>query len=397
MIDKDAKIGRRDLLQFGAAGAAGLAGLAVIDPALAQPAPTQPAGKPADTAKSADAISLHTDGTYDSVPLRKPAFRLGVCQTRVRAVDAKTPKPGLRDNLKHMLDMIDAAQDNLSGPRDILLFHEFPITGYGSHWNRTDVLRLAIDIPGEETEAIAAKAKLYGSYIVFGSYAKDKDWPNHVLSITTTIAPSGEIVGRHWKVRNIKDLWPTMELFTSTVYDNLDRFVEMYGWDAVVPIIKTDLGNFSTTSTQREPELPRAMAMKGCEVLLRTATGGFSKVDMQATSQYNGIYTAVANNAVSPDNPGYFAGGGFGGSCIYDARGNLMAEADADNSEQIVTATIPIAEYRRTHRQPIVHMDLYRPVFDRYVNKYPSNLFGAYLPVDAMDSKRYQADKSRWK
>jgi predicted amidohydrolase len=218
-----------------------------------------------------------------------------------------------------------------------------------------------------------------------------------VLSITTTIAPTGEIVGKHWKARNIKGVWPTMELFTSTVYDNLDRFVEMYGWDAVVPVIRTDIGNFSTTSTQREPELPRAMAMKGCELLLRTATGGFSKTDIQATSLYNGIYTAVVNNAVSPDNPGYFAGGRFGGSCVFDARGELMAEADLDNSEQQVTATIPIAEFRKNHRQPVVQMELYKPVFDRYVNKYPPNIFSGYLPTDGMDSKKFQADKSRWK
>ena len=39
-----------------------------------------------------------------------------------------------------------------------------------------------------------------------------------------------------------------MGLLSSTVYDVLDRYVEMYGWDAVLPVVRTDIGNISMTS-----------------------------------------------------------------------------------------------------------------------------------------------------
>ncbi|NET56852.1 MAG: hypothetical protein F6K47_12020 [Symploca sp. SIO2E6] len=328
--------------------------------------------------------------------LIKPVIRLSVIQSRIRGVEVNRIEPTRRDNLHHMLDLIDAAH-NWGGPKDLLLFHEFPITGYSNRWNRQDLLKIAIAIPGEETEAIGKKAKEYGCYIVFGSYAKDEAWPNHILSITTIIGPDGQIVEKHWKSRNIKSTFGLgFELFTTSIYDVLDEYVEMYGWDAVIPVTRTPIGNIATSSIQREPELFRAFAMKGAEIILRTASGGFNSFDVQATSFYNRVYTAIANNAVSPNNPGFFADGGSGGSAVYDPNGQLMKEANSVH-ESSVTVTIPIAEFRASHYPPCVHMELYRPIFEQYVNRYPPNLFSSYQPKDTADAFRYLSGKDLWK
>ncbi|MBT9317768.1 nitrilase-related carbon-nitrogen hydrolase [Leptothoe spongobia] len=341
-------------------------------------------------------VSVPTDGNYAKVDLIKPAIRLGVVQSRIRGVDPSQLDKTRQDNLDHMLELIDAA-NNWGGPKDLLFFHEFPITGYSNRWNRQDALKVAIEIPGEETEAIGKKANEYGCYIVFGSYVRDENWPNHLLSITTIMGPDGTIVDKHWKARNIKGVFgPGFELFTTTIYDVLDQYVEMYGMDAVIPVTRTPIGNIATSSVQREPELFRAFAMKGAELILRTATGGFNPVDIQATSLYNGVYTAVVNNAISPNNPGFFPdNGGSGGSAIFDPRGSLLKEANSEH-ETIVTVTIPIADFRSRHRPPMVHMDLYRPIFEQYVNRFPPNLFTEYQPEDTADAYQYLFDKGVW-
>ena len=341
-----------------------------------------------------DKLSMRTDGTYDVIPLSKNTITLGVVQTRVRGVRADNWKQDRQANLDHMLEQIDNTFHFGAGA-DILFFHEFPITGWNA-WTREEILRFAIEIPGDETEAVARKAKEYGCYIVFGSYARDDDWPNHVLSITTIIGPDGTIVDKHWKARNIKGVFPGVELFTTTIYDVLDEYVEMYGADAVLPITRTPYGNIATSSVQLEPELFRAFAIKGGEIFLRTASGGFSPWDMLATAAYNRVYVAICNNAVSPENPGFFDDAGSGGSAIYDPRGKIMAEADT-KFETLVSARIPIAEFRQRNRQPIVHMALYRDVFNTYQNAYGPNLFSEYQPTDLKDAKRYLGDKSRWK
>ena len=351
--------------------------------------------KQSTKASTTESIAVSPTGNYETVALINPVIRMSVVQSRVRGVDVNRLKQTRTDNLNHMLQLIDAA-NNWGGAKDLLLFHEFPITGYSNKWNRDDVLKLAIEIPGEETEAISKKAKEYGCYIVFGSYAKDVDWQNHVLSITTIIAPDGTIADKHWKARNIKGVFgPGFELFTTTIYDVLDRYVEMYGWDAVIPITRTPIGNIATSSVQREPELFRAMAMKGAEIILRTASGGFNSLDIQATSLYNNVYTAIVNNAVSPNNPGFLADSNSGGSAIYDPSGKLINEANSVH-ESSVTATIPIAEFRASHYPPMVHMELYRAIFDKYVNRYPPNLFTDYQPNDTTDAARYLSDKAVW-
>lgn len=230
---------------------------------------------------------------------------------------------------------------------------------------------------------------------MFGSYVRDPEWPDNLLSITTIMDDQGRIIDKQWKARNIKGVFFGFELFTTTIYDVLDRYTEMYGVDRVVPIARTPIGNLATSSVQREPELFRAMALKGAEVILRTATGGFTPADIQATAMYNGVYVAVSNNAASPNNGLYFEDAGGGGASIYDPMGELVASAPSP-FETLVTHRIPIKDFRARHRQPIVHSELVMPVYEAYRSKYPPSLFSKYQPTSIDDAGRYLADKARW-
>lgn len=350
----------------------------------------------AATGSAASSLNQNIDGTYSTVPLEKNSWNLGLIQSRVHTFDLRNIKAGMKRNLDAMLTLIDKAC-YLAPKKDMLFLHEFPLTGWDK-WNHSEVSRLCIELPGEETEAIAKKAREYDTWIVFGAYVRDPAWKGHILSITTMMNNKGEIVAKHWKSRNIKGAFGDWELFTTTVFDVLDEYVEMYGRDAVIPIARTPLGNMMMSSTQREPELFRAAAMKGAEVFLRTATGGFFPIDMAATSLYNGTYTAVVNNSVSPDNGLFFddSTGYTGGSAVYAPSGDVLAEAQSKH-EQVVVARIPIADLRAHKRQPVLHMEMYKDIFDRYQSPYPPNLWSSYVPTSLQDAAVYVKDKSRWK
>lgn len=351
---------------------------------------------PQDAAAEA-ALSVPENGReYARVPLAKDLVTVSAVQSRVRAVDGKNPAPGIRANLDHMLTLIDKSQF-FGGKKDLLCFHEFPLQGWNP-WDRQELERLSIEVPGPETEEIAAKAKQYACYIKFGAYVVDRDWPGHVLSVTSIIGPDGEIVARDWKARNIKGTFPGFELVTTTVYNVLDRYVEMYGADAVIPVHRTPIGNLATSSTQMEPELFRAMAMKGAEMILRTASGGFNPGDMQMTSAYNKVFTLIVNNAVSPENPGFLddAFGGAGGTAIYGPRGEVLAEADSKFEQQVI-ARVPIASFRARHQVPDVHKALYEPVFAQYQPRFAPNKFDEYLPTSLNDAKEYLDREDNWR
>jgi len=334
------------------------------------------------------------DGSYETVPLKKDDVVVMAVQSRVVPVNVENAVQMKRDNLNHMLDLIDAAATWM-GPKDLIQFHEFPITGFSFMWTREDLQKVAIEIPGVETEAVAARAKRYGCYIVFGSYAIDPDWPEHILSITTIIGPDGSIVDKHWKLRNIKGVFAGFEVITTTIFDVLDQYTEMYGRDAVIPVTRTDIGNLATTATQYEPELIRAYALKGAEIMLRSATSGADPIDVRAGAMHNNMYTTLVNNSIS-HNPGpFFEDVRSGGTAIYGPKGEELDIANSVN-ETGVMARIPIASFRKTRRLPRIHPSLYGDLYDQYQEAYPPNLMSTDLPNDGFSAAKFLKDKSRW-
>ena len=326
----------------------------------------------------------------DEVALDRPSWRLGVVQSMIRPVESPAE---MQPNLRHMLHLIDNAFHYGFGP-DLLFFHEFPLSGWDT-WNRQELLERCIEVPGNETAAIADKARQYNCYIAFGAYVHDPDWPGHVLSNAILINNRGEIERQFWKARNVKGVFPGFELFTTTIYDVLDEYVERYGEEAVLPIARTPLGNLAFSSTQLEPEMFRVLALKGAEVILRTASGGFMELDIRATALFNHVYCAVANNALLHKDGPYFEDTRAGGSAIYGPDGEAVAMAPSKH-ECLVEAQIPIAEFRQRRRRPDIHMDLCLPTFQDYVSRFPPNLFSKYLPTDLQDADVYLRDKDRW-
>ncbi len=346
--------------------------------------------------QSADQMVRH-DGTYPTVELRQDAINVAVVQTRVHGVNGDNPEPDRRANLDYMIECIDAAQ-GYGGRNDLLCFHEFPITGF-SIWNREQHYNVAIEVPGPEIEEVGKKAKEYNCYIVFGTYAKDPDWPGHILHLMVLMGPDGKVAAKHWKQRNVRGMRPGSEQYTTSVYDVYDRFVEMYGLDAVIPVVQTDIGNIAMSAVQFEPELFRCLAVKGAEIIARVATGGFEYDDMKLTSYHNSLYTLICNNSVSTGsrNRGFFeetAYGGPGRSAIFGPRGVELAKAGAFETRRMVR--VPIREFREKHHIPDVHMKLYKPVLDQYRERYDPNMYLDYIPTSNQDAYRYFKENARW-
>lgn len=336
---------------------------------------------------------LLTDGRYPTVGLTRDLLRITAVQSRIRAADPKNPKAGLKANLDHMLMLIDEA-NGFPGPQDLVCFHEQPLMGWNP-WTRDEALRVSIEVPGEETEALGKKAKQYGCFVAFGTFARDAAWPGHLLSMGVLIGPDGGVRAKHWKAHNYRELGPKFDLYTTAIYDVLDRYVEMYGRDAVLPVARTEIGNLSLSAAPGEPEVFRALAMKGTEISLRTSSGGYVFEDPMMTSAFNNIYTVIPNNSVSPDNPNFPEYSGGGETAIFGPRGVVVARAKS-MVEEFVTGVIPIAAFRKTHHIPEVPMALVLPVFEQYTPRYSPNLQAEYIPSDFADAARYLASKRNW-
>jgi predicted amidohydrolase len=335
-------------------------------------------------------VSVARNGVYATVPLKQESINVAAIQSQLWSIDLRDKAKTLKRNMDRVLRLIDLAQNSpeeWGGERrwgskvDLICMHEFPIQGF-QPWNRKELQQIAFELPGPETEVIGERAKRYGCYIAFGCYAKEKDWPDHIINMSVLIGPDGQIVSKQWKARNILGLFGDQALIGTTVYDVLDRYVEMYGWDATLPVARTDIGNIAITAVGIEPMLYSCLALKGAELLVLSVTGGSNASSAMATARTNRIYTVGVGNAVSPDNLGFpeASGAKDEGTVIVDPTGKPLAST-ANHHEDIVTARIPIGNFRQTRRFPEVPMALMMPVFAAYEPVFKPNAFMGKLPA----------------
>jgi predicted amidohydrolase len=384
--ESNKNVSRRELL--GGAGAAGLAGLAAAAGTSATAAAQSSSAWPNNH-------KVANRGAYETVPLRQDSISVTAIQSRVKSVDVKNLKPTLKENLDHVVRLIDQAQGSdemwggerlWGGKQDLICMHEFPVQGF-QPWNRAELNRVAFELPGPETETIGQRAKKYGCYISFGCYAKEKDWPDHVINMSVIVGPDGSIVSKQWKARNILGLFGEDALIGTTVYDVLDRYVEMYGWDATLPIARTDIGNLAVTAVGAEPMLYQCLALKGAEIIILSVTGGNNPDAALACARANRVYCLGVGNSVTPDNIGFpeSAGSRDEGTVIVDPRGNFVART-ANHHEDFASGRIPIADFRKTRRVPELPMALMLPVLQKYDPVFQPNAFLEYLPKTYKES-----------
>lgn len=338
---------------------------------------------------------------YDAVPLRREIITVAAFQTKHTIVDPKNPRPGVKAKLDHVLSMIDMIQAR--GYLDLICFPEFVLQGSAiSFWTREDFIRLAIDFPGEETERICQKAKQYNCYIEMAAYTIEKEWPGHFFNCSFIAGPNGEIIHKHWKAH-----WdPGLFEHSTSVHDVLDEFVERYGWEAVWPVARTDIGNIATLicSEGFQPETARAFAFKGAEILAYSISGGAilgvprwgdARITFQASCINNDVYGIFVNNATGTTNQYALEDTGAGYSMIVDNLGRILKQATSQN-ETVVAEAIPIGLFRRNHTIPPLRQELYLPVYTEYKGKYPPNIYAEYLPKDNADALNYARKKARW-
>lgn len=336
---------------------------------------------------------VRPDGSYPTLPLAKEKVVVKVVQNEPMLLqDAPSIKEGLEENVRRMSHWINKACSEGKKP-DFILFNEFPLTGY-STGQREEKLQFSIQIPGPETDAIGKLAKQCDTYVIFGSYATHPDWPGHILSLNPVIGRDGKVKKVYWKSRNASRLGDG-EIPTTTIENVRDRYRAKYGIEEEFPVLQTEYGNIAVSTVQIDPFVFAAYAMRGVEIMFRTATG-FSDTDVKAIAFYNNFYSAMSN-IVFPSRKD-FPPGFAGGSLIVDNLGKVMAQDESDQ-ESLIEAELDMAKLRDGRRIPRYPMEIVKPVFDQFVQEFPLNhldLPPDQLPVDRKAMGEYLDGVSRW-
>lgn len=217
-------------------------------------------------------------------------------------------------NCRTLASLVERARGNGC---DVIVFPEMADTGY----EMSVIREHASPWPGLPFDTIQSAAAKHGVHVICGLSEREGQ---NIYNSAAVFNPKGELAAKYRKAH----------LFTPSPV-NEDRCLTAGKSLEVVTIGDLKWG-LMICYDLRFPELARALALKGAEVLALCTAWPFPRVShlqtlVQARAIENQVYVVSANR-VGTDGPVTFCGS----SCIVDPYGVTIASAAADREELVV-------------------------------------------------------------
>jgi predicted amidohydrolase len=303
-------------------------------------------------------------------------YSAAACQT-----DLPNPleRGQMRANTDRMLAMIEQALAGAAPflPVRLVVFPEFAHAAPVFVSAAELIDKLAVPIPNEHTDRIAAVARRNGIYVQTGTFLEvDRRWPGHVFNTSCLIGPEG-LVQKYRKVNP----WIPYEVHTSPH--------DLKGYDEpLFPVADTPIGKLGCAICYDWlfPEALRQLTANGAELLIRVSAymdpwGATEPMDWwtvvnRCRALENTAYVVAANQGASLRHyPPY---SWPGGSMVVDFEGRILAQASPGPGERIVVAPVDVSALRheratRAGHHTLAHLrsEAY-PVYARH--RYPPEL-----------------------
>ena len=218
----------------------------------------------------------------------KPYTAVGLIPT-VRGI---RKREDIRINLEHLSHLVKAASwlSSLDLPVRLIAFPEGALQAFNDEVLDLDHVTFArecaIDIPGEETEALGKIAKEYNAFVMAQAKARHPDWPDRYFNVGFILNPRGKVILKHYKV---SPLFPVEH--SVCPHDVYDWWVEKYGktLDAFWPVVDTEIGRMGIMMANEGSYPENARARLGL-------TGEFEEVVTEKLTAH-----ALGNEGVTVD------------------------------------------------------------------------------------------------
>lgn len=226
-------------------------------------------------------------------------------------------------------------------------FHGWAMGVTPDAWNAS-----AVTIPGPQTDRIGRLAREVNAYVACTLFERLDAFPGRHFLTGVVIAPSGEVVLRYRKLY--------AHSAKTRPGDVHRRYVDLFGTDALFPVVETPVGRLGMAIAwdANWPEVTRALAMRGAEVILHPLgsgrspgeeTTGFAAV--RRTRAFENVAYLVSANfgplaGQAPEMTGRWP------SEICDYEGRVLAASDGDG-ETAVSATIDLDGLRAHRAKPL--------------------------------------------
>jgi len=290
----------------------------------------------------------------------------------------------ITQNLDHIAELAFAAKNvtEIELPVRLYTIPEGALQGFTDEifdWDHVDYIdRLAIDIPGKETEYLGQLARGLDAFIIAQAKVTHPEFPERFFNCAFVINRQGEVIHKHYK----------MQVFArehSTVpHDLWDKWIELYGegLDAFFPVTDTEIGRIGAIICMEGsyPETTRGLAMNGAELIYRPSYpepyvgNGLWEVQNRARALDNTCYMVCPNPAsyaLSAESK--FPLDMFGGkSMIVDYQGRVIAQHESGGTASYAGAIINIEALREYRERSMwgnwlkdLRTEQYRLIYDQ--------------------------------
>jgi deaminated glutathione amidase len=253
--------------------------------------------------------------------------------------------------------------------------------------------KACISSDGPEYQRLAAIAQQRSVYLSGNAYELDPHFPELYFQTSFIISDEGEIILRYRRL---------ISMFAATPHDVLSRYLEIYGEEGLFPVADTPLGRLACVASEEilYPEIARALATRGAEVLLHSSSEVGSprptpkNIAKCARAYENMCYVISSNTSAIHESP-VPQNSTQGHSQVVDYKGQVMSEAYTGES-MAAHAIIDIERLRDARSKPAMTNLLARQRLSLFQSTYAQT---GFYPEDTLISEHgttLAADRSHF-
>lgn len=303
------------------------------------------------------------------------------CHAINRAPDVASARAQMLANIARVAAQIRASKAFIGPDVRLVVLPEY----FASGFPMGDTLpawaaRAAWAADGPEYAAVAKVATDHAIYLSGNVYETDAHFPGLYFQASFIISDTGERVLRYRRL---------VSMFAPTPHDVWDRYLQIHGPESIFPVADTPLGRLACIASEEilYPEIARALALQGAEVLLHsTSEVGSTRltpkdVAKRARAYENTAWVVSANSAgvLGTDIPPQSTDGM---SKLVDHKGEVRAEAGFGES-MVAHAEIDIAAVRRARARPGMANLLSRQRLELFAQLYSGSIYPPNTMLDA--------------
>ena len=209
--------------------------------------------------------------------------------------------------------------------------------------------KACIEMDGPEYRRMGEIARSRGIYLSGNAYELDRHFPDLYFQTSFIIDDEGEVILRYRRL---------ISMFAPTPHDVMSKYLEVYGKESLFPVAQTPLGRLACVASEEilYPEVARALATRGAEVLLHSSSEVGSprptpKNIAKCARAYENMCYVVSSNTSAILNSPVPQNSTQGHSQVVDYKGQVLTEAYTGES-MVAHAGIDIERLREARAKP---------------------------------------------